>query len=65
MPWAGLHIITQAAKKDIRSLNCKDCIIIWGGSFDLNKNESSTGLIHIRKFIIHNKHKYLNYPHPT
>jgi hypothetical protein len=56
MPGAGLQMITQAAKNEIRSLNHKDCIIIWGGSYDINENESSTGLKHIRNFTLQNQH---------
>jgi hypothetical protein len=56
MPGAGLQIITQAAKNEIRSLNHKACIIIWSGSYDINKNESSTGLKHIRNFTLQNQH---------
>jgi hypothetical protein len=50
MPGAGLQNITQAVKNEVRSLNHKDCAIIWGGSNDINKNESSTGLKHIMNF---------------
>jgi hypothetical protein len=56
MPGVGLQIITQAAKNEIRSLNRKVCIIIWGGSCDINKNESSTGLKCIRNFSLQNQH---------
>jgi hypothetical protein len=56
MPGAGLQNITQAAKNEIRSLNHKDCVIIWGGSNDINKNESSKGLKHITNFALQNQH---------
>jgi hypothetical protein len=48
IPGAGLHIITQAAKKDTKTVNRNDCIIICCGSFYINRNESPTGLNHIR-----------------
>jgi hypothetical protein len=31
MPGAELQNTTQAAKNEIRRLNRKDCVIIWGG----------------------------------
>jgi hypothetical protein len=62
MPGAGLQIITQAAKNEIRSLNHKNCIIIWGGSYDINKNESSTRLKYIRNFTLQNEHTNIIIP---
>jgi hypothetical protein len=56
MPGAGLQHITQTAMNEIKGLNCKVCVIIWGGSNDINKNETSTGLKHIMKFILQNQH---------
>jgi hypothetical protein len=54
-PGAGLQNITQAVKNEIR-LNRKDCVIIWGGSNDINTNEPSIGLKHIMNFILQNQH---------
>jgi hypothetical protein len=56
MPGAGLQNITQAEKNEIRRLNRKDSVIIWGGSNDINKNETSIGLKHIMNFILQNQH---------
>jgi hypothetical protein len=38
---AGLQNVMQAAKNEIRGLNHKDYIIIWSGSKDINRNETS------------------------
>jgi hypothetical protein len=56
MPGARLQKITQTAKNDIRNLNCKDRVIVWGGSKDINKNESIEGLKHITDFAVQNQH---------
>jgi hypothetical protein len=52
MPGAGLQNMMQAAKNEVRSLNRKDFVIIWGGSNDINKNEPSTGLKHTMNFTL-------------
>jgi lysophospholipase L1-like esterase len=56
LPGARLLNITQAAKKELKTLNRKDYAIIWGGSNDINKNESLEGLKYIRKFVAQNEH---------
>jgi hypothetical protein len=43
-------------KKELRNFNCKDCVIIWGGSNDINKNESLKGLKYIASFAAQNQH---------
>jgi hypothetical protein len=56
MPCAGLQNVTQAAKNEIRRLNHRDCIIIWSGSKDINRNETSKGLKYIINFLVQNQH---------
>jgi hypothetical protein len=55
MPGAGLLDITQTTNKEISGLNCKD-FVIWGGSNNINKNESSKGLKLITNFALQNQH---------
>jgi hypothetical protein len=56
LPGARLQNITQSVKTELKTLNHKDYAIIWGGSNDINKNESSEGLKHITKFVAQNEH---------
>jgi hypothetical protein len=60
LPTACLY--TFCVLHRIRRLNRKDCVIIWGGSNDINKNETSTGLKHHEFYITESTHKYYNYP---
>jgi hypothetical protein len=61
MPGAGQHV-TQTAKNEIKRLNSKECVIIWGGSQNISKNESSTGLKHIMNFALQNHHTNIIIP---
>jgi hypothetical protein len=55
MPGSGLLNITQATKKEINELN-SDYIVIWGGSNDISKNESSKALKRTTKFALQHWH---------
>jgi len=52
MPGSKLEHITCLAHRHSSQLHCDDFVIIWGGANDINKNESNTGLRHIRKFAL-------------
>jgi hypothetical protein len=58
--WAMLCLVQgsrrQTAKNDIRNLNRRDCVIIWGRSNDISKNESIKGLKHITDSAVQNQH---------
>jgi hypothetical protein len=56
MPGSGLLNVTQATKKEINELNRNDYIVIWGGSNDISKNESSKALKHATKFALQHWH---------
>jgi hypothetical protein len=43
--------ITALTHKEILNLTSYDAVIIWGGSNDINKNETSRGLKHLKNFI--------------
>ena len=53
MPGAGLTHITTLAQEEILNLTPQDAVIIWGGSNDIYKNETSRGLKHLLNFITH------------
>ena len=55
MPGAGLAHITTLAQEEIPNLTPYDAVVIWGGSNDINKNETSHGLKHLQNFINHRK----------
>jgi hypothetical protein len=52
MPGSRLEHIRLLAYREICQLHRDDFVIIWGGANDINRNESNTGLGHIRKFTI-------------
>ena len=51
MPGAGLAQITTLVQEEILNLTPHDAVVIWGGSNDINKNETSHGLKHLQNFI--------------
>jgi hypothetical protein len=56
MPGSRLEYIMHLACREISQQHCDDFVIIWGGANYINRNESNTGLRHIRKFALRNKH---------
>ena len=56
MPGSGLRHITGLASRETSQLQRNEFVIICGGANDINKNESSIGLQHIRRFALQNKH---------
>jgi hypothetical protein len=51
MPGSRLQNITKLPRDDIAGLSHKDTVIIWGGSNDVNRNETNNGLNHLNAFI--------------
>jgi hypothetical protein len=51
IPGACLNNITQLAKNELTNLTRKDTIIVWGGSNDVYKNETQSGLKSLYTFI--------------
>jgi hypothetical protein len=61
-----LKSITNASKKEIATLTREDVIVLWGGSNDTGKNESSKGLSHTSNFMKNRGHTnivIMNAPH--
>ena len=52
MPGSRLEHIMHLACREISQLHRNDFVVIWGGANDINRNESNTGLRHIRKFAL-------------
>jgi len=52
MPCCRLEHITRLARRQLSQLHHDDFVIIWGGASDINRNESNTGLRHIRKYAL-------------
>jgi lysophospholipase L1-like esterase len=50
-PGAGMGIILDAMKEDIKKLKSGDVVIVWGGSNDIGKNNSKEALKHFHSFI--------------
>jgi len=56
VPGSRLEHITNLARNDISRMDHKDFVIVWGGTYDISKNESSIGLKHLRTFALRDKH---------
>jgi hypothetical protein len=56
MPGSKLKNITQLAKNEIKKLCQNDCVVIWGGTNDISKNESANGLKQIINFASQTQH---------
>jgi hypothetical protein len=66
MPGLRLKSITNVAKKEIATLTRDDVIVMWGGTNNIDKNESSKGLSHISSFAKNRGHTnavIMNAPH--
>jgi hypothetical protein len=56
MPGSRPEHITGSVRREMSQLHRDDFVIIWGGANNINRNESNTGLRHVRKFAFRNKH---------
>jgi hypothetical protein len=56
MPGSRLEHITNLAHRDISHMNRNDFVVVWGGTNDISKNESNSGLKYLRKFALRNNH---------
>jgi hypothetical protein len=56
MPGSRLENITLLANKEIKNLHRDDFVIVFGGTNDINKNESNTGLQHLKRFAQRHNH---------
>jgi hypothetical protein len=52
MPGYRLEHITNLVHNEISHLDRNDCVVIWGGTNDISRNESHAGLRHMRKFVL-------------
>ena len=50
-PNTGLEVITNSAKEEIEQLTQNDIVIVCGGTNNISKNESKTGLRHVTHFV--------------
>jgi hypothetical protein len=55
-PGTGLEVITTMETEGNSKLTKKDEVVIWGGSYDMAKNETKKGLKHMVKFVKENSH---------
>jgi hypothetical protein len=51
MPGSRLQNVTKLARNEINGLSHRDAVIIWGGSNDINRNESRKGLKYLKDFV--------------
>jgi hypothetical protein len=50
-PGANMEEIVNTIRKDIKTLNKKDVVIVWGGSNDVSKNNTSGAINQLCKFV--------------
>jgi hypothetical protein len=48
-PGSNMEIIVNTANIDIRKLTYKDVVVVWGGTRNVEKNETGKGLHQIKK----------------
>ena len=51
MPGSRLQNVTKLAKNGIAGFSSRDAVIIWGGSTDININETMKGLKYLNDFV--------------
>jgi len=51
MSGLGLQNVTKLAKNEIAGFSNRDAVIIWGGSKDINRNETMKGLKYVNDFV--------------
>jgi len=51
MPGSRLQNITKLLKNETAGFSNTDAIIIWGGSNDINRNETMKGLKYLNDFV--------------
>jgi lysophospholipase L1-like esterase len=51
MPGSRLQNVTKLARKETADFSKEDMIIIWGGSNDVNRNESMKGPMNLNEFV--------------
>jgi len=54
MPGSRLQHVTKLTRDEIAGLSHKNAVIIWGGSNDVNRNETNNGLNHLNEFFNQN-----------
>ena len=50
-PGSRLQNITNLARNEIAGFSKEDTVVIWGGSNDVNRNESTKGLMNLNEFV--------------
>ena len=50
-PGSGSKIVTETASVEVQKLSKKDVVIVWGGTNDISRNNSSQGLRHLSDFV--------------
>jgi lysophospholipase L1-like esterase len=55
-PGAELTTITKTVKKEVKLLTKNDVIVIWGGTRDGSKNETTSGMRQLKDFFRENNH---------
>jgi hypothetical protein len=56
---ARIQNITHLCSQETNALTRKDTVILWGGSNYIAKNETASGLRHLRKYV--NSKKNMNF----
>lgn len=55
-PGADLSAILSSGVKDIKDFTKNDVVVLWGGTKDVSRNETSNGQTQIRNFVRENGH---------
>jgi hypothetical protein len=55
-PGADLMTVTYTAEKEVKFLTKNDVIVVWGGTRDVSRNETTSGLNQLKDFFRKNNH---------
>ena len=58
-PGANTEVIVNTSTKNIGKLTKKDVVIVWGGTWDVGRNETEKGLHQIKNFV--ENHRQTNF----
>jgi len=60
-----MNEITKTAKQEIKTMDCEDVVIVWGGANDISRNNMKEALKYVSKFANQRRSKYCINKLPT
>jgi len=54
-PGAQMNEIAKTAKEEIKTVECEDVVVVWGGANDISRNNMKEALKYVSKFVNENE----------